>query len=451
MKKIPLNLIAKHLGISHKNSIPVEGFAIDSRRIKAGEVFFALPGNSVDGHEFLQEVSDKGAIAAIVRKDYSGPDFGLTLLRVDDVKLALQELAKILFASRKEKVIAITGSMGKTTTKEFLATLLSIKYRVAKTEDSQNTQLTVPLTILNLDQEYDLLVLEMGMNLKGEIARLVSLFPPDAAIITRIAPASMEFFEEGLHGISQAKSEIFSHPKTKWGLISVQAAQYGMVRESGKIPKYVYGWEEDFSEAVIGDFILRKTAHGLIFQEKTGFESPPFQLSFTATHLSENFLAAAAMARKFSVSWEEIIKQIPLLNPFKYRFQIFEREGVVFVQDCYNANPDSLRAALYNLPKPKENGRCIGVLGTMPDIGKETEKYHKEMGELSLQFFDHLLTLGKHANIFADVFVHAGKKAVHFANIQEMKKALFEEIHPGDVVLIKGANSLKMWKILEEV
>lgn len=448
-KKTLLSVIAKHLDVFCKKHVLIQGFAIDSRHIKEGEVFFALPGKKADGHQFLQEASHKKAFAAVVNKEYKGPNFGLTLLPVENVEIALQELAAIAFSSRKEKVIAITGSMGKTTTKEFLSILLSSRYRVAKTENSQNTKLTVPLRILNLDEEYDVIILEMGMSLKGEIARLVQLFPPQAAIVTRIAPASMEFFENGLLGVAKAKAEIFSHSKTKWGLISSQAAQYEAVFQGGSIPKYIYGWQQDFSKENKGDYLLKKTQNGLIFAEKTGFESPCFQLCFTATHLSENFLAAAAMARKFSLSWEEISSKIPFLNPFTYRFQIFEREGVTFIQDCYNANPDSMRAAFNNLPLPKKNGHRIGVLGSMPDIGKETEKYHREIGNLALIFFDQIFTLGNEAKIFSEIFIQERKKATHFCTIEEIKKTLFEEIQFGDVVLIKGANSLQMWKIFE--
>ena len=178
-------------------------FAIDSRKIGRGGLFFSLPGEKVDGNQFLDHVAKKGALGAVVTKSYKGPDFGLQLLAVDDVKEALQYLAKIAMTCRTEKVIGITGSMGKTTTKEFLATLLSAKFRVAKTPGNYNSQLTLPITVLNLKGEYDYLILEMGMSEHGHIQTLVNIAPPDMGVVTRIAPAGMEGFKGGVHAIAR--------------------------------------------------------------------------------------------------------------------------------------------------------------------------------------------------------------------------------------------------------
>ena len=392
-------------------------FAIDSRQVRPGGLFFALRGEKVDGHRFLQDVAAKGALGAVVSSLYTGADFGLELLRVEDVQQTLQELAKSSFLKRKERVIGITGSMGKTTTKEFLATILEKKFRVAKTEGSQNTQLTLPLTVLNLQGEYDVLILEMGMSEKGQIARLVDIAPPDLAIVTRIAPAGIVGGD--LHEIAEAKAEIFSHMRTKWGIISSQAAQFESILYAGNVPKWIYGPD--------GDFSLKELE---------------IKLPFEAEHLKENALGAIAAARYLGLSWYEIECGVRELKPYERRFEKIEKDGITFIQDCYNANPDSMSAALKNLPKPQGEGRVIGILGAMADLGRYSAHYHKRVGMVAKEHLDYLFSIGKEAEGFMG--------AEHFSDLAEIKKRLETFLRPGDVVLIKGSNGLKLWEILED-
>lgn len=436
-----LKKLAKVLDCHCARDDTIQYFAIDSRLIQSGGLFFALPGEKVDGHQFLEEVSQKKAIAAVVQKEYAGSDFGLSLLRVDDVQSSLHTLAKTAFATRREKVIAITGSMGKTTTKEFLATLLEAKYRVAKTPGNYNTQLTVPLTLLNLEGEYDVLILEMGMGDLGEIANLVNIAPPDIAMVTRIAPAGIEDFRGGLYAIAQAKAEIFSHTRTQLGIVSAQAARFNTVLYGGRASKWIYGWKNDLPDVREADFVMEEKVEGIVIND-----SPPISLSFEGDHLKENFLAAASCARALGLSWKEIQDQAKKCKPYKLRFQRIERGGITFIQDCYNANPDSMVAALKNLPKPAKQGKVIGILGTMPDLGKASSHYHKEVGSFAAKTLDHLLCIGEEAKEMA---MHFGKTAEHFSEKGAVKEKLFALAKPGDVVLIKGANSLKLWEILE--
>lgn len=408
-------------------------FAIDSRQVQKGSLFFALPGEKFDGHQFLDEVSRKGAYGAVVKIGYMGPDFGLKLAYVSDVKLALQELAKK--TKRPEKVVAITGSMGKTTTKEFLATLLEAKFRVGKTEGNQNTQVTLPLTLLNLQEECDVLILEMGMGAPGDIARLVEIAPPDLVIVTRIAPAGMV---ASLESISKAKGEIFSSKRTKRGIISWQAAEYPEILYGGGIPKWIYGWRDDLKDVRAADFVMEE---GLFIND-----SPKIEVSFEGKHLQENFLAAVAAARALGLSWQDIASRAKLCKPYERRFEKSERDGVVFINDCYNANPHSVVAALKNLPKPKRGGKVVGVLGAMPDLGKESTKYHQEVGKVASEHLDRVFCIGDEAMEIANSF---GKGAEHLKSVKEVQKALEEMISSGDVVLIKGGNGLKLWEILE--
>lgn len=443
MKQKPLKDIAHILGLQSDRSEPVTHFAIDSRQVEPGGLFFALPGEKTDGHLYLKAVSEKGALAAVVSKHYSGPSFGLVLLPAPDVLKALHTLAKAAFVMRKEKVVGITGSMGKTTTKEFIATLLEAKFKVGKTQGNHNTKLTHPLTLLNLEGEYDVLVLEMGMSEKGEIAKLVQLAPPDIAVLTRIAPAGMRDFKGGLDAIADAKAEIFSQARTKLGIISCQAARFKQVLYGGGIPKWIYGWKGDFEDSRLGDFVMEEAGSDVIIGD-----SPPIALPFEATHLRENFLAAAAVARAMGVSWTEIRSQALLLKPFKHRFEKIERDGITFIQDCYNANPESVLAALKNLPKAK--GKTIGVLGAMPDLGDHSAHFHTQVGGAAKEHLDRLLCIGEDAKNYAAAFSQGGKPALHFSQLAEVKKELFALAEPGDVVLIKGGNGWKLWQLLED-
>lgn len=445
MKGKSIEEVAHYLGIPSKCQKKIAHFHIDSRLIEKGGLFFAIEGERADGHRFLEQVAAAGGIGAVIQRGYTGANFGLELIRVNSVEKALTHLGKIAFANRKEKVVGITGSMGKTTTKEFLATLLEAKYRVGKTPGNYNTQLTFPMTLMNLAEEYDVLVLEMGMTEKGQIQKLVELTPPDIAILTHIAPAGIEEFKGGLQAVAECKSEIFSHSKTKVGIISTQASKFKDVLYGGKIPKKIYGWKEDFEDWRSGDFVMQKTKEGVVIND-----SPLISLPIEASHLRENFLAAVSAARILGVSWHDIQKQAMFLKPYKRRFEKIEKDGITFIQDCYNANPESVCAALKNLPKPAEGRRVIGVLGTMPDLGQKTKYYHEQVGLLAQEHLDCVLSIGDGGEILGKAFSDKGKPSEHFLSLDEIREKLFSLIHPGDVVLIKGGNTLNLWKILEK-
>lgn len=424
MKRASIQEIAQLLGQNSSSNTAICGYAIDSRMVQEGNLFFALPGKKVDGLHFLREVASKKASAAIVPKSYQGESFGLELIFVEDVRLALQKLAKIAFLNCKGKVIAITGSVGKTTTKEFIAHLLSAKFKVFKTEGSFNSQLSFPLGLLNLEGEFDIYVLEMGMTESGEIERLVEIAPPDIAVITRIAIAHVGFFSDGIEGIAKAKAEILSHPKTKLAILSTQAHDFVEIASAIKCEKRLYSTEDP----------ILKT----------------FLLPFSASHLQENFLAAYMVCKELGMTHEEIQAKAKDLKPYSLRFEIIQKEEVTFVKDCYNANPESMRAALLNLPQPQKLKRTIGILGSMVELGKYSESSHRQIGELALTYVDELLCLGPDCQPMVDLFEKAGKKAALFSSLDLLKRKMEECIQKGDVVLIKGSKVHQLWKLLED-
>ena len=194
MRNIPIGKIAEWLNVNCENDAQVTGYQIDSRMVGQGELFFALKGAQTDGHKYLADVKLKGAVGAVVEKGYEGPDFGLILLPVEDVVASLQGLARHFMEDCKAQIVGITGSLGKTTTKEFIATLLEGKFKVGKTYMNYNTKLTYPITLLNRTGDEDVLVVELGMTEPGDIARLLTIAAPDIAVVTKIAWVHGAFF-----------------------------------------------------------------------------------------------------------------------------------------------------------------------------------------------------------------------------------------------------------------
>jgi UDP-N-acetylmuramoyl-tripeptide--D-alanyl-D-alanine ligase len=417
----------------------IAGFSIDSREVKKGDLFFALKGEKYDAHDFLKEVVHRGAVAAVVDAGYLGETCGLSLLKVPNVTAAMQTLARTIQERRKQRVVAVTGSVGKTTTKEFIATLLAQKYTVAKTPGNNNSQVGLPLAILNGAGVEECFVAEMGMSHAGDIQKLVDIAPPDVAVVTKIGHANIEYFADGFEGIAAAKAEILAHPKTTCAILNRQVMAYRAF-QNVSCPKKIFAVAPQE-----GDFVLED---GWVIREGEGGSSS-FRLPFSATHLCEDFVAAASAARILGLSWNEIVAGAQKLKAFGQRFERVEKDGIVFINDCYNASPESMEAALSNLPQPSLGGKTIAVLGMMVDLGSYSHERHCDVGRWALGKTDHLLCYGKECLPMVDIFSEAGKPAEFFRDLKHLKSVLFEIAKPGDIVLIKGSKVNKLWQVLE--
>ncbi|MFC2049149.1 UDP-N-acetylmuramoyl-tripeptide--D-alanyl-D-alanine ligase [Chlamydiota bacterium] len=442
MRPIPFNALAKLMGGSHPCQTLVQGVAIDSRKVIPGDLFFALSGNKVDGHTFLKEVSSKGAVGAIVREDFRGEEGGLPLIRVPDVLKALQDLARKTLARRSSQVIAITGSLGKTTTKEFTAALLRTRYRVFSSPLSYNSQATLPLSILMANGDEDYLILEMGMTHAGNIDNLISIAPPDIAMITTVAVQHAINFSDGLAGISREKASIFSQTKTRLGLMHHDVPHYDLVSSTGSCPKKTFSLCSQ--EA---NYFLEAIPEGVRVHTR-GEESCDCSLNLPIKVHHHNFLAAAALARNLDVPWSLIREAAPLLKLPPMRFEVVEKEGILFINDAYNANPDSIKAALENLPKPKPGGKTIAVLSEMDALGSYSEEGHTLVAQTALQYADHLLCLGSRCESMCAVWSRAQKPVQLFHNRADLGIALKALAGPGDVVLLKGARAYALDQLL---
>lgn len=445
MAAFDLAQIAKWLGSDHKGKEKVQGFKQDSREVAPGDLFFALKGEKVDGHAYLEEIAAKGAVGAVVSKRYQGADYGLQLVRVDDVLHALHELAKTVHTQCSVRVVAVTGSVGKTTTKEFIATLLEGRFRIAKTPGTANSQVTLPLNILNARGDEEIFVLEMGMSQPREIEKLIAIAPPEVAIITKIAFAHAAFFPDGIEGIAAAKAEILSHASMRLAILNHQVAPFAAV-QAKDCSKMTYGLEEDTPEC---DFLLCREGNNYFAKERESRTSS-FSLPFSASHLREDFIGAAAVARAMGMQWAEIIAQVHKLSTYERRFERVEKHGIVFINDSYNANETSMRAALTNLPEPQAGGKRIAALASMKELGEHSERCHRNIGAVAAEHIDHLLCLGEECQPMVSIFEQVNKPVEHFEELAQLKRRVFEVARQGDVVLLKGSKSKQMWKVLED-
>ncbi len=429
--------ISHFFGHNQGNNSLVTSASFDSRRVEPGALFFAIKGEKEDGHDFLEEVAKKGGVAAVVSHTYTKKHFGLVLIPVLDVVKALHTLAKKIHISTGSTVIAVTGSVGKTTTKEFIATILREKYVVANTPSNWNSQLSLPLWLINREEGEEVLILEMGMSFLGEIRALVEIAPPDIGVLTSVELSHAANFNS-INMIAQAKSELFSHPSTKTGFFHKATLKFQEV-QGVQCQKISYGREGDYQ-------IECFEKKGAILERKK--KSPYFPLPFLEKHFLENFLAAVSVARHLDLSWKEVILGSKNLNIPKHRFEKVNKGGVLFIDDSYNANPASTKAALSEISLLPKKNKIIAVLGAMKELGKFSTQSHLEVGLFALPRIDYLLCLGKECQPMIDVF-NGKKQAELFSDLYELKKRLKEVAFKGDLVLIKGSHSLKMWTVIE--
>ncbi len=438
MQNISLLEVALLLGLVSESQLEVSNYQVDSRSIEPGGLFFALKGERSDGHLHLAEARRRGAIGAVVSKGYQGPDFGLVLLPVEDVLEGLQALAKENLNRQRPYIVAITGSVGKTTTKDFAATILSASFRVHKSPASHNTKLTLPLTILNRPGGEEVLVLEMGMSEPGDIRKLVEIAPPDMGVVTKIALAHAAFFPGGIEEISRGKREIFSHPHT-----TIAVFPYDLQDVPADKKKVSFSLDERAS-----DYFL-SAAEGRFYVDERGIRAYQFDLPFKQSHILHDFLAAVAIARQLKMSWDEINRQVASLQMPHMRFEQFAKNGVQFVNDAYNANPESMRAALSNFPEPKEGGKRIAVLASMLELGSFSVDAHREAGQLAQRHADHLLVFGEEAAPLCEAFEEGKKPSEHFIDRDALALRLKEIMRPGDVVLVKGSRGMQLEKLFD--
>lgn len=459
MKTTAFKELASHMHANVISSALVSGVSVDSRLTKPGDLFFALPGAQVDGHTFLKNASDNGAVAAVVNSHYAGPDYGLSLLHSDNVLHALQQLAKAYLSQSKAKIVAVTGSLGKTTTKNFLYQLLKAKFKVSVSSGNSNSQIGLPLAILNdLSLDDEISILEMGMTESGQIRRLIEIAPPDVAIVTTVALVHAGNFPS-LEAIAHAKAEIFSHQKTQIALYPLESDINGALsaamsskEKCKKITFSINDTEADYFlegndfESMIS-FPKSISSDGCIVIKQYVIEPIPLP----GAHSRHNFLAAATAAFHLGMEWCEIGAIISTLTLPERRLQRIEKFGATFINDSYNAAEMSIKAALDCLPLPKPGGKRIAVIGEIVELGHFSKGCHRAVGEYALDRVDLMLCYGQECKYISECWQEAGRPVVWSQERSGVVEALRSQLTPGDVVLLKGSRAKGVWKVLEEL
>jgi UDP-N-acetylmuramoyl-tripeptide--D-alanyl-D-alanine ligase len=424
------------------------GYSIDSRTVQAGELFFAVKGERLDGHDYVDQALARGAIAAVISQDqfprYSNH---AGLMAVDDTLVALQTLATAVRKLWGKTAIGITGSMGKTTTKEAVAHLLAIKHRVHRTKGNFNNHFGLPLGLLTLEPEYDLAVVEMGMSHAGEIAALARIALPNQGVVTNVAPVHLEYFDS-IAGIARAKYEL------------IEALPHSGTAFLNSDDEYVSQFGRDFKGKVIL-FGMKTVADvraeqievvgtgGTRFDLVRNGMRQPVHSPLLGQHNVYNVLAAAAVAMEHGVTPSEIAEALPSLPAADKRGQVVQVGNISVLYDCYNSSPRALMAALDTLAAMPASRRIV-VAGEMLELGTTAEQLHRDCGRfMAGKNLDFLLGVRGLAKPMVEEALAAGMKAEFVATPEEAGEWLACETRDGDVVLLKASRGVKLEKALE--
>ncbi|MDY7091714.1 MAG: UDP-N-acetylmuramoyl-tripeptide--D-alanyl-D-alanine ligase [Acidobacteriota bacterium] len=426
------------------------GVEIDSRRLRGGELFFALPGERVDGHRFVDAALDAGAAGAVVEARWARArsfSAGQVLVQVEDGLSALHALTAGIRRQMGGQVVGITGSAGKTTTKELLASMLGRRFRVARSPGNFNNLLGFPIALAAIPEDTQWMVAEMGMSQPGELGRLSRLARPDVAVYTNVRPAHLEFFGS-LDAIGNAKGELLEGlPADGLVVINGDDPQVRRITAEHRGPKVIYGSSDDAQ--VRAENVRPDPRGGSRFELTLGEDRTPVRLRLHGPYNVENCLAAAACAWSLGVPAPEIAAAVEAVAPVAGRGTVHHRVGdVTIIDDAYNANPDAVTRALdgaRNLP----GRRHWAVLGDMLELGPDAPEFHCQIGEAAAKrAFATVFAVGKLARDVVQGFGNAGESRA-FATAEAAAGPAVAELRDGDVVLVKGSRGVGLDAVVD--
>jgi len=422
-------------------SAQVFGYSIDSRTLASGDLFFAVKGERVDGHDYVAQALANGAVAAVVSNHWLAPDEMdpcklLWVPESDDCVLkAMQALARHVRRQWGKRVIGITGSAGKTTTKEAVATVLSARFNTLKSAGNLNNHFGVPLQLLRLEPSHEVAVIEMGMNHAGEIAALGRIAEPNWGVVSNVGPAHIEFFPDGIDGIARAKKELVdSLPADGLAILNVDDPRVAAMAQ-GK-PAILYGVSP--TAQVRAENILETGADGLQFTVVAGNETAEVTLHLLGRHNVSNALAAIAVGIESGIPLAECARAIGEMRAPDKRGQILHWRGATIINDCYNSNPTALNAmvaALLAIPAT----RRIVVAGEMLELGDQAEDLHRACGA-KMSGIDIVIGVRGQAREFGGLFLETPAEAGAW---------LAANLRPGDAVLLKASRGVRLERALE--
>ncbi len=429
----------------------VRGISIDSRTIKNEDIFIAIKGKRFDGHNFIQDAIKKGVSVAII----SNPDKYLTAkgriacIKVFDTRRALAELARFHRKRFDIPVIAVTGSNGKTTTKDMIAWILSSREKVLKNPGSQNNDIGVPLTLLKLNKSHRVGILELGTNHFGEIGYLADIVRPNLGIITNIGPAHLEYLGS-LSGVYREKVSLLKYlSRPKIAILNSDEPRFAKLKNHKGTVNITYGINNkcDFraedikltSSAI--EFVINSDGHQRIYLKTVGYAN------------IYNALASIVVSRVLGYTYREIKRRLASFPFSPGRLKLIKLNNILFIDDTYNSNPASLSEALGALSRFKVKGRKIFVMSDMLELGRSTERFHLQAGFQIARVCDAFISVGKFAELTARQAIRFGLRKKYVLNCESSSKAkelLFKIIKPTahDLILVKGSRFMRMEEVL---
>lgn len=422
---------------------PVSSVQIDSRQIKKGSLFVAIKGEKFDGHDFVNEAIKKGAAAILINaKHYKKfSSLAIPVITVNDTIIAFGQLANIWRNKLNAKVVSITGSNGKTSTKEMVATLLKEKFNVVKTVANNNNHIGVPLTIFSADEKCDVLVLEQGTNHIGEIPYSAKISEPDIALITNIGESHVEFLKNK-ETIYKEKSALFDVAEKHGGIILANT-------DDPVIKKKIKKYSSVITFGFYGNPYIKGKIVGFTDDGRTKFTlkgiSDVINLPLYGESNAKNFLAATTIAKLLGLSWNEIKSGSKKLIPVHGRLDVKKYKEAIIIDDTYNSSPTSVAAAYDLVKKIRVFKKKIIVLGDIFELGNQSEKIHKDLAKI-FNYDKNLfvLTIGKMMSILTKEVRKKNIKSIHFHLREALSLYLkYEEIE-NSVILIKGSRGMKM-------
>jgi UDP-N-acetylmuramoyl-tripeptide--D-alanyl-D-alanine ligase len=438
--------VARALGLTVESDARVTGWSIDSRTIAPGDLFFALRGPNHDGNAYVDEVLRKGAIAAVANAPIPSRDReGAVVLPVSDTLEALQNTAVWALGQWGGEVIGVTGSAGKTSTKDVIASMLAAGMPVGKTIGNLNNHVGVPLSILRLPGEARVAVLEMGMNHAGEIRALCAIAKPRIGVVTNVGHAHMEAFDS-IEGVAAAKRELIeSLPPDGVAVLNADDPLVSKFRAAHAGYTLTFGID---SPADLRADDVEITARGVSFK----VDGVRFESALVGRHSVSNILAGLAVASLYGIRPKQLVDVVKDLAASSMRGQRLEHEGVVILNDCYNSNPDAARVMIDVLRETPAKRR-IAVLGEMLELGRWSESLHRDVGSYAAKSgIDVLVGIRGEACHLVDAARQAGlavDAAFFFPDAEAAGERLRRIAHPGDVILFKGSRGTHVEHALE--
>lgn len=455
MKNMTLENIAKacggtYVGSEAERSIEIKGAVTDSRQVEEGYLFIPIKGARVDGHDFIPQVIGQGAAAVLSEKEL--PDCPKPYILVKSSEQALKDMAEFYREQLTIPIVGITGSVGKTSTKEMIASVLSRKFKVLKTAGNFNNEIGLPLTLLRIREEHEAAVVEMGISDFGEMHRLAKMAKPDICVMTNIGICHLENLKTR-DGILKAKSEIFDFLKSDAHIVLNGAddklSTIGNVRGIAPVFYAIEGENEKENVDITASGIQNLGLKGMMTEIHTSKGSFAVHIPIPGRHNIYNAMAAAGVALALGMALDEIKAGIETVETIGGRTNLLDVDGMVVIDDCYNANPVSMRASIDVLKNGL--GRKIAVLGDMGELGEKEKQLHYEVGQyVSESQIDTLFCAGTLSEEMAKGAKSTGSCQVfYFPTRDEMLPELLNYLKAGDTVLVKASHFMDYPKVVE--